>query len=455
MDIKRIMELAGLEVSDARIAKEDVLAPKEKKFGVGASDQYDIGVDGIGETDDFEDEDFSDFDDLDLDLPSQKTADAKPDVDELEFNKKYEKDWWGESLNEESGINNPDYKYYVLVQTPSGLKIESGWEYREDAYDQLRNVSNYAAFVTSKVRLPLDPEDDSNWDMSEMIGKVSESPQDPDMFDEIEDGEEVEEPAFGDRFKDVSSEPDYEKEYDDKYWPSDRELLTMGESDDPVEDGSYDNDDPESSDDSFYVPHPSDDFGMFQGNTGYFGESTEEDSMTLESILKLSGIEEADDSFSFDGPLRNMNTHDWKQRASSREDNEFDPWGEEEWEAEPWEEIDNASLELNLDDVPTAGEGEGAIELSADFTKPHYSHMDEDVSRLLKLSGLNEADSLKNGYGNEKTYHADDTFPTGADTPIVKKKGINARQGDNTLPENVNEAIKRELWESLKQFKNR
>lgn len=307
MDIKRIMELAGLEVSDARLAKEDVLAPKNKKFGVGGSDQYDIGVDGIGEGEpelDFDQEDdFSEFGDLEL--PEPKVKDSPADIDELEFNKKYEKDWWGESAEPE------------FFDDEDGLDNE----------------------------------------------------MDDEMDDEM--GDDI--PLSVGKTKDVSSEPDYADEYDKSYWPSERELARMESVEDPEEMQNY-------------------------------------------------------------------------------HDNHI--WDEEEYESEPWEEGDLEDGN-DMDDFDPYEFHDGN-----DVDYDDYSIEMESVNetqRILKLAGLTEADSLKNGYGNEKTYHADDTFPNGPDAPVTKKKGMNAKQGDNPLANKLQvtemKQIKKQLWEDLKNFK--
>lgn len=62
--------------------------------------------------------------------------------------------------------NNPDYTHYVVVQTKTGPKIMSGWEYREDAKDALNQdeTKRFAAGIVHKSRLGgIDPNDNSNW----------------------------------------------------------------------------------------------------------------------------------------------------------------------------------------------------------------------------------------------------------------------------------------------------
>jgi hypothetical protein len=63
------------------------------------------------------------------------------------------------------GVNNPDYKWYVVV----GKQIVSGWEFREDAFDAARDLpmsSRFSARVLSKVYLKgkgVNPDNDQNW----------------------------------------------------------------------------------------------------------------------------------------------------------------------------------------------------------------------------------------------------------------------------------------------------
>jgi hypothetical protein len=70
------------------------------------------------------------------------------------------------SIEKIANINNPDYKYYVIV---SG-KIESGWEYSEDAKDNAREILEFQPRSAVKIyslrhlnKIGLDPDDDDNW----------------------------------------------------------------------------------------------------------------------------------------------------------------------------------------------------------------------------------------------------------------------------------------------------
>jgi hypothetical protein len=65
-----------------------------------------------------------------------------------------------------SKINQRDYKFWVVVDG----KIESGWEFREDAKDQLENIPSGWYLGKAKVlakaglrQLGLDPDDDNAW----------------------------------------------------------------------------------------------------------------------------------------------------------------------------------------------------------------------------------------------------------------------------------------------------
>jgi hypothetical protein len=63
-----------------------------------------------------------------------------------------------------AGINNPDYLFWVVVDG----KIESGWEYIEDAKDQVRE--NLPAGKIGKIfkrlglkKIGLNPDNDEDW----------------------------------------------------------------------------------------------------------------------------------------------------------------------------------------------------------------------------------------------------------------------------------------------------
>lgn len=63
--------------------------------------------------------------------------------------------------------NQPEYNWYV-VDTAEG-KIDSGWEYRKDAEDRVRELKSegfHAGKVMGRPKFgmrPLDPDDDDNW----------------------------------------------------------------------------------------------------------------------------------------------------------------------------------------------------------------------------------------------------------------------------------------------------
>jgi len=73
-----------------------------------------------------------------------------------------------EEITEEEKINNPDYTHWVVIKTAEGdYKIETGWEYREDAMDQLSEVpAEKMPKVFAKAGLKkfnLDPNKNSDW----------------------------------------------------------------------------------------------------------------------------------------------------------------------------------------------------------------------------------------------------------------------------------------------------
>lgn len=66
---------------------------------------------------------------------------------------------------EEQKYNNPDYKYYIVSKDD---KILTGWEYKEDARENLKETpSSFNAKVLSKKSLGFDPNDNSNWGSSD------------------------------------------------------------------------------------------------------------------------------------------------------------------------------------------------------------------------------------------------------------------------------------------------
>ena len=72
----------------------------------------------------------------------------------------------GNSIKKLAGINNPDYIYYCVVNG----KIESGWEYQEDAKDNAREMFEFQPRNAVKIyslrhlnKIGLDPNDDANW----------------------------------------------------------------------------------------------------------------------------------------------------------------------------------------------------------------------------------------------------------------------------------------------------
>ncbi len=62
-------------------------------------------------------------------------------------------------------INQPDYKFYVVIRTG---EIETGWEYRSDAVDHVNDEPERlaGAKVVAKRALKVDPDVDFNWAMN-------------------------------------------------------------------------------------------------------------------------------------------------------------------------------------------------------------------------------------------------------------------------------------------------
>lgn len=65
-----------------------------------------------------------------------------------------------------SKVNNPDYKFYCMVDD----MIESGWEYKEDAFDQKAELEDTGFKGKVKVltkqglkKFNLDPDNDNDW----------------------------------------------------------------------------------------------------------------------------------------------------------------------------------------------------------------------------------------------------------------------------------------------------
>lgn len=86
-------------------------------------------------------------------------------------------------------LNQKDYAFYVVAKG----KIESGWEYREDANDQAKDnlPDTWGAKVYAKMalkKLNLNPDDNSQWltqsDLMDDTGELEESEEDDGFFDE-------------------------------------------------------------------------------------------------------------------------------------------------------------------------------------------------------------------------------------------------------------------------------
>ena len=79
--------------------------------------------------------------------------------------------------------NQRGYKFYVSFQTTGGRCIESGWEYREDAQDRLRDARKETRPQTGEPKVltrrglmavspTLDPENQSAWCWQDSDGRM-------------------------------------------------------------------------------------------------------------------------------------------------------------------------------------------------------------------------------------------------------------------------------------------
>ena len=81
----------------------------------------------------------------------------------------YRKMMIGESVNESKGIDEESYKAYIVVKCKDGTeKIESGWEFYEDAKDRKKELKEDGIQSRSVSRrylksVGLNPSEDSNW----------------------------------------------------------------------------------------------------------------------------------------------------------------------------------------------------------------------------------------------------------------------------------------------------
>lgn len=81
----------------------------------------------------------------------------------------YRKMMIGESVDESKGIDEESYKAYIVVKCKDGTeKIESGWDFSEDAKDRKNELKEEGIQSKSVSRrylksVGLDPTDDSNW----------------------------------------------------------------------------------------------------------------------------------------------------------------------------------------------------------------------------------------------------------------------------------------------------
>lgn len=91
----------------------------------------------------------------------------------------YRKMMIGESVDESNGIDEESYKTYIVVKCKDGTeKIESGWEFSEDARDRKNELKEDGIQSKSVSRrylksIGLDPTDDSSW-FKGNVGVLSE-----------------------------------------------------------------------------------------------------------------------------------------------------------------------------------------------------------------------------------------------------------------------------------------
>jgi hypothetical protein len=94
-------------------------------------------------------------------------------------------------LNEK--LNQKDYKFYVIAKN----KIESGWEYKEDAKDQLgelpKNLAKGAkVYAKSHLKkLNLNPDDDKDWGQGKEYYEAVENDDVVDTDDKVESKAEL------------------------------------------------------------------------------------------------------------------------------------------------------------------------------------------------------------------------------------------------------------------------
>lgn len=120
------------------------------------------------------------------------TVTAEEDDYVVDESKRTESEW-------STGVcDNPEYEYYVIIQTPAGVKkIESGWEFKEDATEHLHDINGFPAVIKHRSKMAasrmgdLDPNKDKNWATQDDLAsgeKVEESiMEDMDAISELRD----------------------------------------------------------------------------------------------------------------------------------------------------------------------------------------------------------------------------------------------------------------------------
>ena len=72
-------------------------------------------------------------------------------------------------MGRQARINQRDYRHYVLAITDSGARVvESGWEYKEDAQDQVNELKEDGIYSriytkTGLCRMGIDVNDNTVW----------------------------------------------------------------------------------------------------------------------------------------------------------------------------------------------------------------------------------------------------------------------------------------------------
>lgn len=431
-DLNDILKLAGLCESI------DISANRLKRGGVIDNKELDESDPAI--IDDEDDDNVGFEDELELDLPEPKMRGARQ---EPELDKKYDDWYWGDkdkdfSESVEEGVsdeNNDD---------------ENEDESVDEAVDEdflMPKVKDQ--YVTSEEDLPDDPlaDDEDGFDLSAEIKKATSG--NDQYFGDSEDEYEL---SDDDRWDNEVNHDDGEEDYTDYSMRRGE----MGEA---------------------YQRKTEDEFTL-QGNYGegwedLTSEKTRKDILkrkreyeeneggnyrTIIRKVKKAPIEEQDGLE--EGFFDDLPTGDWGEFVNhSKKAGEIEkPWhGMGDETNDEYDDEYDDELELNA-------YGSADIDVNEPSFKPTpYKHIQPneilDFHNWLKAKDgeLDEADyDDSNGYGSEKEYYANDTFPRGNHGSVSDAKGpASAKYGDNPLQSRMMETkqIQKDLWESLKLFK--